>query len=73
MPTAEEVLTAIRDLDSKDPGAELRYTQVAERLGCDPADASFQRHLARAATTGLIETTSEIDQLEGPTNFRLAR
>ncbi len=70
MPTEEDVVTAIRALDALSPGSEISYTQVAERLGCVADDLTFQSYLARAATTGLIESTSEVDQLEGPVLFR---
>jgi hypothetical protein len=72
MPNEEEVLTAIRELDANRGGkqAEIRYTEVAERLGCEPDDPDLQRYLARASSSGLIEATSEVDQLAGPTSFR---
>lgn len=39
--------------------------EVAERLGFAPDDADFQNYLARAATTGLIESLSEVDTDRG--------
>jgi hypothetical protein len=73
MSTEEDVLTAIREIDaqSDDKHPEIHHYQVAERLGCPADDPEFQRYLARAATTGIIEPLSEVDQLEGPTSFRL--
>jgi len=73
MPTEQDVLTAIRALDALSPGSEISYTQVAQRLGCLANDPAFQSYLARAATTGLIKSTNEVEQLEGPVLFRLLR
>ena len=72
MPNEEDVLNAIRAIDAEaDHGhPKIRYTDVAERLGCAADDADLQGFLARASTTGLIETLDEVDQLEGPTVFR---
>jgi len=68
---AENVLDAIRAADRSTPGADIRYSDVAARLKCPPNDPDFQRYLARAAATGLIEEVASVDQLEGPIVFRL--
>lgn len=68
---AENVLAAIRAADRSSPGADIRYSDVAARLKCPPNDPDFQRYLARAAATGLIEEVASVDQLEGPIVFRL--
>ncbi len=73
MPNEEEVLTAIREVAATktDRHAELSQEEVARQLECSPSDENFQRYLARAATTGLIEPLAEVDQLLGPLRFRL--
>lgn len=74
MPTEEDVLTAIRDVAAAtgDKFSVLGYEDVASRLGCPPDDPEYQRYLARAETTGIIEACADVDQLEGPIRFRLA-
>lgn len=67
---AGTVLEAIRAADRSSPGADIRYSDVAARLKCPPNDPDFQRYLARAAATGLIEEVASVDQLEGPIVFR---
>lgn len=73
MPNEEDVIAAIRDLDAQTGGEELRAIDVAKELGCASDDPDLQRYLVRAETTGLIEATSEVDQLPAPTQFRLVR
>jgi hypothetical protein len=73
MPSEQDVLTAIRALDARAPRSEISYTKVAADLGCAADTPTFQRYLARAATTGLIKSISEVDQLEAPVLFRLSR
>lgn len=69
---AKLVLEAIRAADRSSPGADITYFDVAARLRCPPNDPDFQRCLARAAATGLIEEVASVDQLPGPIVFRLA-
>lgn len=69
----ETVLRAIGQLDSLQGGgrAEIRVNQLAAHLGCPADDPDLQRSLAEAVRVGAIEKLSEVDQLEGPTLFRL--
>jgi hypothetical protein len=74
MPLREEdVLRAIERVDAQQLGRELFYGEVAAEIGCASDDETFQAFLARLDTTGLIESTASVDQLQGPTAFRLRK
>jgi hypothetical protein len=72
--TEQGVIAAIETVArTQEQGTELSYVEVARELGVSPNDPDYQRYLQRAATVGLIESTAEVDQLEGPLRFRLIR